>query len=229
MWLSKVNVLVLEAGDLLKDLRFFIHKSIDRLARSIVGAYGILETEKAMLFPTVRCASRCVDFLQQQNPQDDHSTIRVLELVPSPEKSATLSVDRVLPRTVAVIYPKQLWPTAKAFWQHTGEGISSRRAEFCQQAFDDDFLIDKNSTPNGTPRLVKGPKRYQRPLSQDLKKPNGDGIAINGTENGVRGAGVLDSAQFVEERFGRIRHYFVLAATSMPHLPLRQSLPSENA
>ena len=189
---------------MLSDLRFFIHKIIEKLAHSIVGAYGSLDIEKAMLFPTISCAARCQKFLQKQNPQDDHSTVRVLELVPNSEKPIDPVSIRVLPRVVAVIYPKRLWPTAKAFWQHTGEGIQSRRAEFCQQAFDEGLLIDKNSVPSGNPRVVaKGPKRYQRPLSQDLKTTNVTELVVNGSEVELKGAGVRDSVQFVEERFGR--------------------------
>lgn len=185
--------------------RFFIHPSIDRLARSIVERHGSVEAEKAMLFPSAKCAARCVEFLLQQNPGTDRTAIRSIDFVPHPEKLPADASKRVLPRLSAVIYPQELWPTAKVFWQHTGEGIQSRRAEFCQRAFDDGSMVER-STPKGSPpRLMKGPKRYQRPVTIDHGHSNG-ATHVDGSAEGeinTNGAGVHDSAQFVEERFGR--------------------------
>ncbi|KAK5105824.1 hypothetical protein LTR62_002127 [Meristemomyces frigidus] len=190
--------------------RFFIHKSIDRFATSIVQQHGDPETEKAMLFPTKSCGQGCIDFLIHQNPNADGSHIRLLEFVPHPEKLPAASLKRVLPRAVTVVYPKGLWPTAKVFWQHTGEGLSSRQAEFCQKALDDGSMVERStlSQPN-TPRLSKGPKRYQRPLSLDHGVPHatnghGSGHQNNTDESsGPTENGVPDSVLFVEERFGR--------------------------
>ncbi|KAK4556308.1 Cystathionine gamma-synthase [Recurvomyces mirabilis] len=191
--------------------RFFIHKSIDRLATSTVQQQGDLETEKAMLFPTASCGRRCVEFLTQQNPGVDATSIRSLDFIPHPDKIPSASLKRVLPRATAVVYPKELWPTAKVFWQHTGEGMSSRHAEFCQKAFDDGSMVERStlSQPN-TPRLSKGPRRYQRPMSLDHGTPqdtNGHGGSTGQEDksngNGTTENGVPDSALFVEERFGR--------------------------
>ena len=69
----------------------------------------------------------------------------------------------VRPYVSAVLYPKELWPTAKQFWQHTGEGISSRRAEYCHRALDENIMIESSGLSKLTPQVAKGPKRYQRP------------------------------------------------------------------
>ncbi|KAF2169532.1 hypothetical protein M409DRAFT_64646 [Zasmidium cellare ATCC 36951] len=184
--------------------RFFIHKLIQKLAASIVAAHGSSDTEQAMLMPSPRCAARCKEFISSQIPKTDPSTIRHLDFVPDPSKIATQEPGRVLPKVSAVIYPKESWPAAKVFWQHTGEGISSRRAEFCQRAFDENLLVEKSSlTPPQTPRLTKGPKRYQRQTSVDLGLTNGHAKAPNGSEAATNGDNVLDSEQFIEERFGR--------------------------
>jgi len=106
-----------------------------------------------------------------------------------------------------VLFPKAIWPTAKSFWQHTGEGISSRRAEFCQLAFDQKTLVDATSISNSTLPIAKGPKRYQRTsVDNGYSKPIANGH-VNGnghvSKAGANGAGMPDSVQFVEERFGR--------------------------
>lgn len=157
-----------------------------------------------MLMPSPRCAARCKEFIASQSPKTNCSTIRHLDFVADPAKLKGQEPGRVLPRVSAVIYPKECWPAAKVFWQHTGEGISSRRAEFCQQAFDDKLLVEKASlTPPQTPRVTKGPKRYQRQTSVDVGLTNGHAKGQNGDHAASNSDNVLDSAQFVEERFGR--------------------------
>jgi cystathionine gamma-synthase len=113
----------------------------------------------------------------------------------------------------AVIYPKDLWPAAKSFWQHTGEGIQSRRAEFCQRAFDDGHLVDQVSLLDPPQRMSKGPRRYQKQTSVDLGHMNGGSNGIKTppktppkTDGGPAPSGgedVSNSAEFVEARFGR--------------------------
>ncbi|KAI6824078.1 PLP-dependent transferase [Hortaea werneckii] len=183
--------------------RFFIHKSIQRLAQAILTQHGNTETENAMLVASKSCGTRCRNFLIKQNPSVDQSVIRILEFVPHPDRTTSADMTRVRPRLTAVIYPKELWPTAKVFWQHTGEGISSRQAEFCHRAYDDGIMAEHRAVAHSsTPRLSKGPKRYQRNTSADQTHGNG----ANGHTNGDAAAGetgVPDSAQFVEERFGR--------------------------
>ncbi|KAF4556161.1 Cystathionine gamma-synthase-like protein [Elsinoe fawcettii] len=177
--------------------RFFIHRSIDRFAATIVTQYGRPD-EKAMLFPTRSCAQRCVDFLTSNRP-DQRQAVHIVEFVPCPTKSQP-SGPYVLPKICAVLYPKDQWPLAKSFWQHTGEGVSSRRAEFCEKALAEGTMVEK-STVEEVPRLKKGPRRYQRQVSiggneVDLQK-NGDHT------NGHNNTEELDPARFVEERFGR--------------------------
>lgn len=167
-----------------------------------------------MLFPSPRCATRCHEFLYSQTSDLGEDAVRILEFVPYPEKSTSDPTKHVLPRVSAVLYPKELWPTAKVFWQHTGEGISSRRAEFCQKAFDDGTMVEKSTLSHSPPRLAKGPRRYQRPMSVEVGGTNGaeGGTQSNGNSNGngnsneetpITGERTDDSAQFVEERFGR--------------------------
>ncbi len=178
--------------------RFFIHKSIEKLATSIVKRHGNTESDKAMLLPSPRCADRCLEFLRTQNPTVDPSCIRHLDFVPHSDKIDNESSNLVQPRVSAALYPRELWPTAKAFWQHTGEGISSRRAEFCQHAFDEGRLVEAHSIRDSPPRVTKGPRRYQR-ASIDLK----NGLNGNGEGKITNSVGPPDSAQFVEERYGR--------------------------
>ncbi|PPJ54503.1 hypothetical protein CBER1_02473 [Cercospora berteroae] len=189
--------------------RFFIHKSIQKFARSIVAAHGDVDTEYAMLMPSTRCAIRCKEFIKRQSPGADCSAIRSIDFVPTPEHVAAHTT-KILPRVSAVIYPQTLWPAAKAFWQHSGEGISSRRAEFCQRAFDEGYLVDQSSPTRQPQRMSKGPRRYQQNTSVDLGNPtNGQTTPpktpprSNGDTGHTNGEDISNSAEFVETRFGR--------------------------
>lgn len=68
----------------------------------------------------------------------------------------------------AVTFPRVYTNLVKAFWQHSGDGISSRRAEHCHKAFNNGLLIAIDSmnkstekTLKATSTLFKGPRRYQ--------------------------------------------------------------------
>ena len=119
--------------------------------------------------------------------------LRILDLYPCfdvPKQTDETSNYSRTPFLSAVIFPRTHTAVGKTFWQHSGDGISSRRAEFCHQAFQDGLL-----SPTCHPRaglelsvdrhvsLSKGPKRYQRKQSK---------------KNALR-----EQVRFVEERFGR--------------------------
>lgn len=139
---------------------------------------------------------------------------RIIDLIPtaSAEQEAIREETDVEPVVSAVIYPKKYSSVAKSFWQHSGEGISSRRAELCHKAFVDGFLVPRiaadgvyhNSGRSATKRSLKGPLRYQK------------GKMVNGVEDDLslqltsyasvpkeRRRDAHESAQFVEERYGR--------------------------
>lgn len=186
--------------------RFLIHPIIDRLAQKIVKIHALPDREKVMLFPSRRCATRCHDFLISQTSDVDTSSIRVLDFGPQQEQLASSGSQRVQPRLSAIIYPNVLWPTAKIFWQHTGEGISSRRAEYCQKALDDQTMVEAHAADVSQVRMTKGPRRYQRGASIDHGSSNGNSSnrhSSSETGSSTKAETVQDSAQFVEERFGR--------------------------
>lgn len=172
--------------------RFFVHKSIDRFAVSIVAKHGSSATEKAMLFPSNAPATRCRDWMLKMAPQLTDRDIRIIDFIPNPSTHSNDENKKVLPRLAAVVYPKEQWPVAKQFWQHSGDGVSSRRSEFCEKAFHEGTMVEKSSVTD-MPRMKKGPRRYQRNLSKDEHFPTNGQELIDGH----------DPLAFVEERFGR--------------------------
>jgi cystathionine gamma-synthase len=140
-----------------------------------------------MLFPSRATACRCVDFFQQQAPQLGEYQVRVLNFESNREKEVEQG-KYASPRISAVLFPGEQWSIAKTYWQHTGDGVSSRRAEYCYELFKACILEEKEEAS----RRCKGPRRYRdkKSLSTDLTSTSSNTEA-------------QDSTQFIEERFGR--------------------------
>lgn len=157
-----------------------------------------------MLFPSASVAARCRQFIKQRSETVPAPNIRVIELTCKTGKSPK-GKTAIWSDLCAVLFPAGEFKVAKQFWQHTGDGISSRRAEFCQCELEEGTLVEKGSITTLTDdlaalstsppsRVSKGPKRYSR-MSKDKveSKPQ---VAAD-TEAGE------DCSRFVEERFGR--------------------------
>jgi cystathionine gamma-synthase len=177
--------------------RFFIHRSIQRLANDIIQKYGTSK-ESAILLHSLRAAQRCVSFIRHKSAQSFHGSVYVLELsagYTEPEKAPKSGL--VSPNIWACVFPADQFTLAKEFWQHTGEGISSRRAEYCQSLFSASLLICKQKERQRSDSFCKGPKRYQKKEMADSDRAQGAG------ENDLQHAELLDFNTYVEERFGR--------------------------
>ncbi|KAJ5930744.1 hypothetical protein N7466_006237 [Penicillium verhagenii] len=185
--------------------RFFVHPSIQKLAGEIVQRVGNQETETATLFASLKTAQLCHSFIISKISDDQSQKVRIVNFVPSTHAEAgSTSVTSSL---VGVIYPKEFAPIAKQVWQHSGNGISSRRGEFCLRALQDGFLVEEKETATSeslAQRPCKGPRRYQgrgslSGVAWGASTPNTSSATptTSGVEDG------RDYAQFIEERFGR--------------------------
>lgn len=147
-----------------------------------------------MLFPTSATASRGRDFILRYAPTAE---VRIIDLVPAAEKERSEELEIISPRISAILYPAEHFSTAKQYWQHSGEGVSSRRAEYCSHLFREGLLVEPSTLSESkpkSPRVCKGPRRYQKKTSVDF--------GIDDTNGSTEGE-VQDPVQFVEERFGR--------------------------
>ncbi|KAB8342971.1 hypothetical protein FH972_022566 [Carpinus fangiana] len=174
--------------------RFYIHKIIQALATLIVRKYATPD-DGCLLLHSHGAALRCAEFLQSCKPCAQ-SDVRILDFAPG--GSDPDSKDRPKPIIFAVIHPLDCAKLAKSFWQHTGEGVTSRRAEYCRRLFDEGLLVESGHASLPL-KLSKGPRRYKKDLSYDDEPPPDavqNGSTAGGLENG-------DRARFLEERFGR--------------------------
>ena len=147
--------------------------------------------DRALLFPSHACASRCQEFILSQAPDLTPKEIHVIDLVPTAEKARSEELSLISPKISAAVFPQDLFPIAKAFWQHSGDGISSRRAEYCHDLFSKNLLIDRTKLEELN-RSCKGPRPYRKNTSIDISNGAGTGSGE-----------VRDPTLYVEERFGR--------------------------
>ncbi|KAI6356660.1 Cystathionine gamma-synthase [Pyricularia oryzae] len=192
--------------------RFFIHKTITGFADELAARFG-QPGQKAMLFPNRQAALRCVDYVRGRAPsQSALAGLDAVHLTLTPEAPKVV-VDQlrpISPAVSAVLLSPEAFPVAKEYWQHSGDGVSSRRAEFCQNLFSAKLLVPEGSSPLSPQppvfKSAKGPRRYRRETpSNDTPAPNG----TNGATTPPRAAKTQEqeseeeTERFLEERFGR--------------------------
>jgi cystathionine gamma-synthase len=190
--------------------RFFIHLTIQELGREVLSRYG-RPGEAVMLFPSPATAKRCQQFFETKLDGLEKDLVRIIGLLPSVHSDTDIRENRTAVSSLfCVFFPKQHFSVAKQVWQHSGDGISSRRGEFCLKALRDGLLIlegETASTKHHQDQFCKGPRRYQRGgshggingISHASKHPTDStaSVEVDGVRNGN------DLSQFVEERFGR--------------------------
>lgn len=169
--------------------------------------------EQAFLFPSNAVAARCITFFRSQVPALlTGKDLRIVDLSPimaAPDGRIKDNEASVRPVLSAVFFPRIHYKVAKTFWQHSGEGVSSRRAEFCHKAFDEGLLlatVDESSEASmvGSLMLCKGPRRYQK--DRTTYSPRQTLHHRDKDQSGVRPKAVAEGkeyVQFLEERFGR--------------------------
>ncbi|KAL0936672.1 cystathionine gamma-synthase [Colletotrichum truncatum] len=179
--------------------RFFIHKSIVALAEDVASQYA-RPGQQTMLFPTPRAARRCLEFIQKNAGTSRASDIAVIDFGLNTSQDISPLLRSLAPAFSAVVYAQEVFPIAKQYWQHTGDGISSRRAEFCHGLLKEGLMapIERPHSPVG--KACRGPRRYHRPSSiDDTKSAN-----LHPSKSGLRTTfDTQESLRFLEERFGR--------------------------
>ncbi|KAI9885239.1 MAG: Structural maintenance of chromosomes protein 6 [Watsoniomyces obsoletus] len=183
--------------------RFFIHECIGDLKRTILEQYGN-EQEDALLFPSHRLASACLKFIKSQEPQLQLGQLHVVDI---PLKEPVKGHDVSAPTfgVSAAVFPKDIFRTAKSFWQHSGEGISSRQADFCHRCLKQQLV--PSISDNVRPRPSRGPKRYQREPSLDGTQSadfSRGSQAVRADADPVKNdAEKQECSVHIEERYGR--------------------------
>jgi cystathionine gamma-synthase len=124
--------------------RFFIPRVVDHLATRLLEIYESRHksnyygsrrntgTRLALLLSTGNQARRCREVLSRWSPLHSDPDISIRTVRWNDRVNGVQATDRMNgvgnEDIILVSYPSELAAEAKAFWQHTGYGISSRRA-----------------------------------------------------------------------------------------------------
>ncbi len=85
-------------------------------------------------------AQRCADFVSRRLEQPSQSQLAIVEIGLDRTKDVSAKLKGLNTTISAVCCSPEEFRIAKEYWQHTGDGISSRRAEFCHSLFKEGLM-----------------------------------------------------------------------------------------
>ena len=194
--------------------RFFIHLSIQKVRLTSVALIGpdsvqlanICEQkfgvngEKCLLCPSKKIADQCRTFILNRAALAGTPThVRLAQYFICPEDSSART--RRCAELHIALFPADIFPIAKQFWQHSGLGISSRFAEHCLSLLpgQEKQNLQSSTSPPGSPTLTRVPFRASN-KHYSVKQPT-----VSQPSSTVTPSDVLskDQSTYLEERYGR--------------------------
>lgn len=162
-----------------------------------------------MLFPSRRTAEGARTFILNNSPQSTHQPHIVQLSFPSvtSSKSGVLTPSSAV-HLFVLLYAFDQYNLAKAFWQHTGLGISSRMAEYCLIQLEsvaslDDPTAESNHS-NGWNKPLRRTPYKNRHYSKDIKLGKASPPLPGAKDSCSEGDELtLDQLNYLEERYGR--------------------------
>ncbi|EPX72474.1 cystathionine gamma-synthase [Schizosaccharomyces octosporus yFS286] len=187
--------------------RFFINTFIKDCASKVKKSPEVqklnLNNYDTMLYPSMSIAQQCVEFIAEK-AQLEPSTLPIVDASQSLKSHLrTLGSDRVkdihIPNVFAVLFPCEYFSVAKQFWQHTGEGISSRRAACFLQAFKLVQTMAKQGSYKQSLLHLKSKSRSRYASAHDMEALQ----SWMSDDNQSNEAEMTDVSRYLEERYGR--------------------------
>jgi cystathionine gamma-synthase len=202
--------------------RFFVHLSIQKV-RLIPGVASIgpdsvqlaniceqkfgVNGEKCLLCPSKKIADHCRTFiLNRAALSGTLAHVRLAQYFICPEDSSAQT--RQCAELHIALFPADLSPISKQFWQHTGLGISSRFAEHCLSLLpgQDEQNLQSSASPPGSPTLTRSPFRASN-KHYSVKQPTAwiPSTGVSQPSSTVMPSDMLskDQSTYLEERYGR--------------------------
>ncbi|KAK6456150.1 cystathionine gamma-synthase [Scheffersomyces xylosifermentans] len=183
--------------------RFFIHSSIQKLSKKIEAKYG-RDGERCMIFPSYKVAKRCRKFIKEKT-DIDNPVIRVLQLsTPAPASEDEKST--VIESTIGVVFfPASEYPLAKNYWQHSGEGISSRMGEYVlRELFEKDSSRSTSPTPSSGFRAANSNLKHELQVQQIQRRSPSISASIRSPSVTQNEETEKEFNTFIEQKFGRV-------------------------
>ncbi|CAG8475777.1 4580_t:CDS:2 [Paraglomus occultum] len=188
--------------------RFFIHKEIQKLI-SVCNRKFAKPEETCLLFPTRKAAQRCKEFLNSYYIPSAPATQmrpRLAEISVIPPKDDVSPTLSKLITLHVVLFPEDAFKIAKSFWQHSGEGISSRMAEYIlwlmqTQQYGQSYLENGSGALS---RRLSFKNRYSNPKVFCSSQLYEQSSTLEG--HASLNQPTFEENRYVEERYGRNLH-----------------------
>lgn len=163
--------------------------------------------EKCLLCPSKKIADQCRTFILDRAAVAGNPThVRLVQYFIRPDESSAQT--RQCAELHIALFPADIFPIAKQFWQHSGLGVSSRFAEHCLSllpAQDRQNPYSPTSLPNSPPlprSPFRGSNKYYSVKQPAAWIPSG---SVSKPPSTVIPSDVLskDQSTYLEERYGR--------------------------
>lgn len=171
-----------------------------QLARICEQRFGV-NGESCLLCPSRKIADQCRTFILNRAELAGAPThVRLVQYLIYPEESSAQT--HQCAELHIVLFPPDIFPIAKQFWQHTGLGVSSRFAEHCLSLLP---TGDRQSPPT-SPTLSRSPFRISN-KHYSVKQPAAwipSGAASKLSSTDIPSDTLSkDQSTYLEERYGR--------------------------
>lgn len=187
--------------------RFFIHSSIQKLCSNLEKKYG-RDGERCMCFPSYKVAKRCREFIKAHTVNQTSFKIRVLQLS-TLEPSNDTEKSTMIGATIGVVFfPRSEYPLAKYYWQHSGEGISSRMGEYIlKELFEKDNDNNDNYNNSNGADISKMSGNLKQELQSLQIQSRSPSISASRASSAA-GYNIddvnRDFDSFIEQKYGRV-------------------------
>ncbi|KAJ2960124.1 hypothetical protein NQZ79_g4490 [Umbelopsis isabellina] len=193
--------------------RFFIHPTIQKLLTPTHSYFYVLKLAKRLLekfgtkdqlnllLPSRSVARRCRAFIQKYySPEDKRllNEIRIVEFEIAP--ISPTSEMKSVPLHI-VLFPSEAFKFAKTFWQHTGDIISSRMAEYALRILDENAELEIKGASNGSADTVNF--TTPRPKSRSHRHYSRKASVTESPSTPKTESPDHEHLTYVEERYGR--------------------------
>ncbi|VEU24058.1 DEKNAAC105229 [Brettanomyces naardenensis] len=185
--------------------RFFIHAKIQELCDLLEQTYA-RDGERCFIFPTYNVAKRCRSFMKDKTTLPN-LTVRILQLSSPAPKNAEEASYRVEADIAVVFFPGTEYSLAKQYWQHSGEVISSREAEYFLSEMKDKLQSDARTKRTAdqkkpSPHPYNSSHSHSHSRSPGRSSRSSRSSGRHSTINNPNGTSP-EFVTFIEERFGR--------------------------
>ncbi|CAG8634732.1 3425_t:CDS:2, partial [Racocetra fulgida] len=161
-------------------------------------------SESCLLFPSRKTTERCRAYLRRYFESNNPACFRLAEItIVTPDQSKSLTQGNI---TLHIIFfSKEAFSVAKSFWQHTGDGISSRLAEFAlnilQTKSNEQYTKNFYEVSTKRASFCKRYSSIQTSYSRNLDcEPKG---TLFTDITSIDDSSFVEQNFYVEERYGR--------------------------